>query len=514
MTEKYMLAVDAGGTLTRAILLNSGGKVVARASSRTGTLSPEEGAIEHVPEEIYQAVRQVILRIIREQGLREGQIAAMGLSVQRATFCLWDRKSGEPRTNFISWSDVRAAEQTIKMNRNPFWKIVQLGAGIASRITGSTFLIAASQLKFVTDHAITRLLWVFDKKPDLREEAERGDLLFGTIDTWLLYRFTGRKIHATDASNAASTSLYNPFDLKWNGLFCSLFRIPKRILPEVRDTSGDFGTTDPAELEGFSIPIRALVGDQMSALFGHCCFRPGEVKISQGSGSFVDVNVGKKGKGSRRGLFPLIAWQMNGTPTYMLEGSVATAGRLIDWLGQGIGLSDTPKVLNDFASQAEDSNGVVFVPTPAGIRFPYFNPRARGTIFGLSLTTHRKHVARAVLEGIAHRIVDILEGIHKDTGQEILRVKVDGGVSQSDILLQMIADLSGYEVERAPEVDMTAVGAAYLAGLASGFWEKMENLLDLDMNYRSFTPVIDEEERHRRAKRWHHAVNTVVRMYR
>jgi glycerol kinase len=210
----------------------------------------------------------------------------------------------------------------------------------------------------------------------------------------------------------------------------------------------------------------------------------------------------------------MIAWQMKGIPTYMLEGSVATAGRLIDWLGHGLGLSDTPKALNEFASRAEDSNGVVFVPTPAGIRFPYFNPKAKGTIFGLSLTTHRGHVARAVLEGIAHRIVDILEGIRKDTGQEILRVKVDGGVSQSDILLQMIADLSGYEVERAPEVDMTAVGAAYLAGLASGFWKKMEDLLDLGATYQRFSPSIGPLERRVREKRWRRAVRGVVKMYR
>jgi glycerol kinase len=512
--KNYVLAVDAGGTRTRAVLMDRKGRITARAFASTKTLSPEEGAIEHDPEELYQAVRRVILQLLHEQEIRAGQVTALGISVQRGTFCLWDRRSGKPRSNFISWSDVRSAGQTVKMNRNLLWKIVQTGAGIASRVTGSTFLIAASQLKFVTDHAITRLLWIFDKNPGLRGEAERGNLLFGTIDTWLLYRLTGRTVHATDASNAASTSLYNPFDLKWNGLFCKLFKIPRGILPEVRDSSGDFGTTDPRELGGFAIPIRAVVGDQMSALFGHCCFMPGEVKISQGSGSFVDVNVGARGRGSRRGLFPMIAWQMKGIPTYMLEGSVATAGRLIDWLGHGLGLSDTPKALNEFASRAEDSNGVVFVPTPAGIRFPYFNPKAKGTIFGLSLTTHRGHVARAVLEGIAHRIVDILEGIRKDTGQEILRVKVDGGVSQSDILLQMIADLSGYEVERAPEVDMTAVGAAYLAGLASGFWKKMEDLLDLGATYQRFSPSIGPLERRVREKRWRRAVRGVVKMYR
>ncbi len=512
-SEKYVLAVDVGGTVTRAVLLNAAGKVSARAYSSSKTLSPEEGAMEHDPEELWVTVRRVLLKLIKKQGLAPGQISAMGMSVQRATFCLWERESGTPCTNFISWSDVRAAKQAYRMNHNPLWKIVQFGSGVLSRITGSTFFIAASQLKFVTDHILTRLLWVFEREPELYRRAKSGEILFGTIDTFLLYRLSGGRLHATDASNAAATSLYNPFDLRWNRLFCTIFSVPMGILPEVRDTAGDFGTIDIPELRDYSIPIRALVGDQMSALFGHCCFKPGEVKISQGSGSFVDVNVGFRGTGSRRGLFPLVAWKLDGKATYMLEGSVATAGRLIDWLGHGIGLSDTPKVLNDFAAQTEDTNGVVFVPTPAGIRFPYFNPKARGTIFGLSLTTHRRHVARAVLEGIAHRIVDILEGITKDTHQCIIRVKVDGGVSQSDILLQIISDLSGYEVERAPEVDMTAVGAAYLAGLSVGVWNSLEELRGLGDEYHVFSPGISAEERNARSKRWHKAVRTVVRMY-
>jgi glycerol kinase len=251
----------------------------------------------------------------------------------------------------------------------------------------------------------------------------------------------------------------------------------------------------------------------MAALFAHACFDRGEVKVSQGSGSFVDINVGPKGVCSRRGLFPLVAWRVGGRATYMLEGSVATAGKLIDWLGEGLGLSDTPKVLNDYATQCEDTEGVIFVPTPAGIRFPYFNPRAKGTILGLSLTTHKRHVARAVLEGIAHRIVDILEGIRADTGIPILRVKVDGGVSQSDILLQLIADFSGYEVERSQEVEMSARGAGLLAGLGAGIWSSREELRALGSEYTRFVPQMDPEERRRRTRRWHRAVRAVLKVY-
>lgn len=508
------MAVDVGGTVTRAVLLNAAGRVVDRTNVASTLISTEEGMMEHDPEELWQSVLKVLFQLIKKNRLEDGQISALGISVQRGTFCLWDKTSGVPCTNFISWSDIRAAEQAFKMNRNPFWKLLQIGAGLLSRVTGSTFFMAASQLKFVTDHILPRLLWVFDGNPELYRRAKAGELLFGTIDTFLLHRLSGGRLHVTDASNAAATSLYNPFDLKWNRMFCTIFSVPMNILPAVTDTAGDFGMIEYPELKKYSIPIRAVVGDQMSALFGHCCFMPGEVKISQGSGSFVDVNVGARGKGSRRGLFPLVAWKLNGKATYMLEGSVATAGRLIDWLGHGIGLSDTPKVLNDFAAQTEDTNGVVFVPTPAGIRFPYFNPKARGTIFGLSLSTHRRHVARAVLEGIAHRIVDILEGITKDTHQRIVRVKVDGGVSQSDILLQLISDLSGYEVERAPEVDMTAVGAGFLAGLSAGVWSSFDELRGLGEPYRIFTPQITLHEREERSKRWHKAVRTVVKMYR
>lgn len=508
------MAVDVGGTVTRAVLLNAAGRVIDRTNVASTLISTEEGMMEHDPEELWQSVLNVLFQLIKRNRLEAGQISALGISVQRGTFCLWDKKSGVPCTNFISWSDIRAAEQAFKMNRNPFWKLLQIGAGLLSRVTGSTFFMAASQLKFVTDHILPRLLWVFDGNPELYRRAKAGEVLFGTIDTFLLHRLSDGRLHATDASNAAATSLYNPFDLKWNRMFCTIFSVPMNILPAVTDTAGDFGMIEYPELKGYSIPIRAVVGDQMSALFGHCCFTPGEVKISQGSGSFVDVNVGARGKGSRRGLFPLVAWKLSGKATYMLEGSVATAGRLIDWLGHGIGLSDTPKVLNDFAAQTEDTNGVVFVPTPAGIRFPYFNPKARGTIFGLSLSTHRRHVARAVLEGIAHRIVDILEGITKDTHQRIVRVKVDGGVSQSDILLQLISDLSGYEVERAPEVDMTAVGAGFLAGLAAGVWSSFDELRGLGEPYRIFTPQITLREREERSKRWHKAVRTVVKMYR
>ena len=512
--RKYILALDVGGTFTRAVLLDEVGRIAGRFSRKTAGLHPEEGAVEHRPEEIWGSLREVIDEA-RGKLAEEGHAApaAIGLCVQRATFCLWRRRDGKLLTNFISWADVRAAGEARRMNRNPLWILLRGAAVLVSRITGLPFFTATSQLRFVTDHIFPRLLYLFRRRPELLSSAKRGEVAFGTIDTYLLFRMTGGAVHATDASNAAATSMYNPFTLKWNRLFCRLFGVPMSILPEVRDTADEYGSTVPELFGGVPIPIRGVAGDQMAALFAHACFQRGEVKISQGSGSFVDINVGGRGVCSRRGLFPLVAWRIGGETTYMLEGSVATAGKLIDWLGEGLGLSDTPKVLNEYAAQCEDTAGVIFVPTPAGIRYPYFNPRAKGTILGLSLTTHKRHVARAVLEGIAHRIVDILEGIRTDTGIPILRVKVDGGVSQSDILLQLIADFSGYEVERSQEVEMSARGAGLLAGLGSGMWSSMEELRGLGSEYRRFVPRMEPEERRRRSHRWHKAVKSVLKVY-
>ena len=512
-SSAYVLALDVGGTLTRAIIFDRSGRAVQRADIATAGLCPEEGAAEHDPEELWESVKRVIEELIG--GLPEAgrEVKALGISVQRATFCLWERETGMLRSPFIGWSDVRAGEVAEAMNRKVLWNILQFFARIGSLLTGSTFLTAASQLSFVTDHVLPRLLWLFERDLELARDAKAGKLLFGTTETFIVHRLTAGAVHATDASNAAATSLYNPFSLKWNGLFCRFFGVPMNMLPEVRDTADDYGRTAPELFGGIEMPIRAVAGDQMAALFGHCCFDAGDVKISQGSGSFVDVNVGPKGRGSKRGLFPLVAWRLKGKATYMLEGSVATAGKLIDWLGGGIGLSDTPAVLNDFAGACEETAGVVFVPTPAGIRFPYFNPRAKGAVFGLSLSVHRAHVARAVLEGIAHRIVDILDGIRKDTKMPISRIKVDGGVSRSDILLQIIADFSGYSVERSPELDMTAVGAAFFAGLSAGVWQDMEELRSLGREYTVFQPKKDRAYREKKAEEWSRAVEAVLKMY-
>ncbi len=500
------MAIDSGSTGIRAILFNKQGELVAREYEKTPNIHPEEGATEYDPMVLWEALLKVVNNLFKGGKYKPQDIEAIGITNQRSSFCLWDRDTGEPCINFIGWQDLRSAETALSMNRNKKWRLLKKAAFFISRITGNRMMTATSMLEFTTDHTLCKLKWLFDKNPEIKAKCKKGDMLFGTLDTWFIYNLTGKKKHVTDYTNGSATTLLNPFELKWNTLFCSLFNIPVNILPEVKDTNGDFGCTSKELFGGIEIPIRSAVGDQQAALFGQCCFEKGDAKISQGTGSFVNINVGTKGVLSKRGLFPLIAWVLDGKPVYMLEGHVATAGSIIDWLGQGIGLSDNYNDLNKYASQCTDTEGVIFIPTPIGIRFPYFNPRAKSSILGLSLSTHKKHVARALFEGIALRVVDILKGIEEDTKIPIKSIKTDGGVSRSDILLQCLADFADLTVKRAPEPDMTATGAAYLAGLSTGFWKDKEELLSLQKGYTDFVPLMSEKKRKEKLYQWKTAI--------
>ncbi len=509
--KKYIIAIDAGSTGIRSILFNRKGEIVRREYEKTPAEHPEAGATEHDPELLWKALCNTVNALFADGSIKPEEIAAFGITNQRSSFCIWDRETGKPLTNFINWQDIRAAGTIAKMNRHPIWVLLRGAMKLFSRLINSTILIATSMLVLTTDHTLGKVRWLFNEKPELEKACRSGKAVFGTIDSWFIYKLTGGKNHLTDYTNAASTAMFNPFDLKWNGIYCGIFKIPMEMLPEVRDTNGFFGETE-ASLFGVPIPIRAAVGDQQSSLFGHGCYNPGDVKCSLGSGSFVCVNVGRKGKVSRRGLFPLVAWVIDGKPTYMLEGQVATTGTLIDWLGKGIGLSDTPAELNELAAGCEDTEGVYFVPTPTGIRFPYFVPGAKASVVGLSLKTGRRHVARAVLEGIALRIDDILEGVEKDAKTSITEIMTDGGVSRSDILMQCLADFSGHQVERAPEPDMTASGAAYLAGLSCGFWSDYRELMTLREGYETFKPFISAEERERKKAEWRKILKYLLKL--
>ncbi len=505
--KKYILGIDSGSTGIRAILFDKEAKIIARHYEKTNPLHPEEGAIEDDPKALWNALLSVVKNVF-DQGYSTKDVAAIGISNQRGSFCLWEKKSGKPVTNFISWADIRAAKTAETMNKSGKWRFLKGMAKFVGSISNSVMMKTTSMFQFEPAQATVRLNWLLQKRPELRERIKNGEIIFGTLDTWFIYNLTGGKAHVTDFTNATSTGLFNPFDLEWNSIYCNMFKLPMEGFPKVMETNALFGVTDK-KLFGEEIPIHGAGGDQQCALFGQQCFEPGDVKVSQGSGIFVDFTVGNKPKLSKRGLYPLIAWHMEGIATYLLEGQVATAGTLIDWLGEGIGLSDTPKALNDFAAQTEDTEGVIFVPTPAGIRFPFFDFSTRAAIFGLSLTTHRKHLARAVLEGLALRVYDIIKGIEQDTKTSIKSIKVDGGVSQSDIQLQAMADFANITVKRAPEADMTATGAAFFAGLGVGFWKDKEELKQLKLGYTEFIPKMDPEVRKQKLKRWNNAVSAI-----
>ena len=507
--SRCILAIDSGGSNIRATIFNKRGNIVAAESEQTLALHPEHGATEYDPVLLWQAFVSVVNRLVQKHLGSADLVEAMAIATQRASFCLWEKSTGKAVTKIISWQDVRAADIADSMNRNLVWRGLKAAALFISLITRSAFFTTVSMLKITTDHDTCRLKWLFSRDRELWKRCKNGEILFGTLDTWFIYNLTGGHLHVTDYTNAAATALFNPFGLKWNRIFCTVFSIPMQILPRVLETDGDFGKTESSYF-GKAIPIRAAVGDQQAALFGHCCFNAGEVKISQGSGAFVNINVGPKEKLSRRGLFPLLAWVSSGKPTYMLEGYVATAGTLIDWLGRGMGIEDAPQALNEYASQCKDSEGVIFIPTPSGIRFPFFNPRMKASILGLTLSTHRRHLARAVLEGMALRMLDIVEGIERDTKVAILTIKVDGGVSRSDILLQCLADFSGIRVHRSREPEMTSRGAASLAGLGSGFWESREELRSLYSAYDTFEPRMSKIDREAKIRTWKKAVRSVL----
>ncbi len=508
MEEKYILSIDSGGRSIRAFLFDKKGEIKFRESIKTPSYSNEPGAQEHDPQFLFEALVKVVKKVLKTAKCKASDVQAMGISVQRGNFVLWEKDTGKPVSPLISWADVRAHKVEGEMNKNTKWRIVKNSCKVISKIVPDPSLAAAAMLNYTTDHASVRLKWFFQKHPEIEKRCFDGEIYFGTLDTWFLYNLNADRRHVTDTTNAMGSSFFNPAKVDWNDIVFKIFNIPKKIMPKVLSSNGDFGVTDK-KIFGAEIPIRAVLGDQMASLFGHCAFTPGDVKISQGSGAFVDLNVGKKPKTSKRGLFPLIAWTIDDETTYMLEGYVATAGTLIDWLGSGIGLSGSGPELDKFAEECEKTDGVIVIPTASGIRFPYFNPNARASILGLSLATHRSHVARAVLEGIAFRMIDIVKGMKLDTKTDIVSIKVDGGLSKSDILTQSLADYTGKIVERAAEADTASIGAAFMAGLGSGYWKDLEEIKSLQNDYTTFKPKIEEEERKRKLEKWERVVRHV-----
>lgn len=483
---KYVLALDQGTTSSRAVLFDQHGQIVASAQQEFSQHFPAPGWVEHDPWEIYNSQLDVLHRVLHEQSVSPADVAAIGITNQRETTILWDKQTGEPVHHAIVWQDKRTAsicEVLKSKNLEPY-------------VREHTGLVIDSYF------SATKIKWILDNVKGAREKAEAGELLFGTVDTWLLYNLTGGATHATDYTNASRTMLFDIKTLQWDKKLLQELTIPESILPEVKPSCASFGHW---HYKGVDVPITGVAGDQHAALFGQACFEPGMVKNTYGTGCFMLMNTGSEMQVSKNGLITTIAWGIDGTVEYALEGSVFIAGAAVQWLRDSLHLIDQSKDSEYFAMKALGSNEVYVVPAFAGLGAPYWDMYARGAIFGLTRDTGKDHIIKATLESMAYQTKDILEAMQEDAGITLATLKVDGGACANNVLMQFQADILNANVERAEVIESTAMGAAYLAGIQVGLWKKEDILKNRKVD-RTFTSQMDGATREKLYKGWKKAV--------
>ena len=486
-----LLALDQGTTSSRAVVVDATGRFVGAAQREFQQHFPRPGWVEHDPEEIWRTQRDTARAAIETAGVRAADIAAVGVTNQRETVVVWERTGGAPLAPAIVWQDRRTVDVVARLKAEGREDEVR-------RVTG---------LLLDPYFSATKIAWILDRVPGARERAERGELAAGTIDSWLLWKLTDGRVHATDVTNASRTQLMDLRTLDWHEDMLRLFRVPRSVLPEIRSCDADFGRTSSEHL-GAALPVRAMVGDQQAALFGQRCERPGMAKNTFGTGCFMLMQVGERVPESGHRLLATVAWRRGGTgASYALEGSTFVGGSAVQWLRDGLGLIRSAAEVNTLAAQVPDSGGVVVVPAFTGLGAPHWDPLARGTIVGLTRGSTAAHLARATLEGIAHQVADLLEAMQADAGRGIEVLRVDGGASASDLLMQMQADLIGIPVHRPAQVESTACGAAFMAGLAAGVWRQAADIEPLVRIDRVFEPSIDEGVRAQTRDRWRRAVD-------
>ena len=487
--EKYILAIDQGTTSSRAIIFDREGREVSKAQNEFRQYYPKPGWVEHDPDEIWGTTSGVIADALASANITRKQIAAIGISNQRETTVIWDKKTGKPVYNALVWQDKRTSNICDNLKDR----------GLEKKIKEKTGLVVDSYF------SATKIKWILDNVDGVRERAENGELLFGTIDSWLIWKLTGAKLHITDYTNASRTMLYNIFDLEWDDELLTELKIPKSLLPEVKKSSEVYGKTD-SDVFGAEIPIAGIAGDQQAAAFGQGCFKKGMVKNTYGTGCFMLMNTGKEPVKSENGLLTTIAWNLDGEVKYALEGSIFIAGAVIQWLRDELKIIDSAADSEYFARKVNDSGGVFLVPAFSGLGAPYWDMYARGTIVGLTRGSKKEHIIRAALEGIAYQSRDVLEAMESDSGLKLKEMKVDGGAVNNDFLMQFQADILGAEVER-PEInETTALGAAYLAGLGVGYWQGIDELVEKMRNERIFKPKMAKKDREAAYQGWKKAV--------
>ena len=486
---KVILALDQGTTSSRAIVFDHNGRSVAMAQMELPPLFPQPGAVEHDPREIWRTQLTTARQAIRQAHIAPSDIAGIGITNQRETTLVWSRKTGIPIYNAIVWQDRRTAAFCESLK----------SAGHADLVARKTGLIIDPYF------SAGKLRWILDHVPGARDMAARGELAFGTVDSWLLWNLTGGAVHATDVSNASRTMLFNIHSGQWDHELLALMDIPQSVLPVVRSSSELFGHT-AGDILGAPIPIAGVAGDQQAALFGQTCFSAGSAKNTYGTGCFLLMNIGNKPQPSHHALLSTIAWKIGGTTDYALEGSVFIGGAVVQWLRDSLGIIESSTQIETLAASVPDSGGVYFVPAFAGLGSPYWDAYARGSILGLTRGTTAAHIARAALESIAHQSADLLESMRQDSGRPVTELRVDGGASANNLLMQFQADLLAVPVLRPQVTETTALGAAYLAGLAVHFWETPADIARHWALDRIFEPRMSADEVQFRRRRWKKAV--------
>lgn len=494
--QKYILSLDAGTTSSRAILFNHSGEIVNVAQQEFEQIYPRAGWVEHTPETIWETQLKVAKEVIEKQGVSPSEIAGIGITNQRETAIVWNRETGEPVYNAIVWQDRRTSAVCDELKAK----------GLEPKIAEKTGLVIDAYFSG------TKIKWILDHVEGARELAKQGKLAFGTVDTWLIWKLTGGKLHVTDVTNASRTLIYNIHDLKWDNELLDILDIPKEILPEVKSSSEIYGQTETGIL-GAAIPIAGIAGDQQAALFGQMCVEKGMVKNTYGTGCFVVMNTGEEPIASKHKLLTTIGWQIDGKVTYALEGSIFIGGAVVQWLRDQLGIIKSSSEIEALAREVNDNGGVSFVQGFVGLGAPHWDQYATGAIIGLSRGTGKAHIARAALEAIAFRSMEVIDTMVKDSGIELNELRVDGGAAVNNLLMQIQSDSINTKVVRPKVTETTALGAAYLAGLATGFWKNIEEVKQQWQVDKVFEPVKDKTVIKKVIANWTKAVERSKKWY-
>ena len=492
---KYVLALDQGTTSTRAIIFDKKGSIVGNAQKEFRQIYPAVGYVEHNPEDIVSSAISVVNEALKQAGLTIGDLAAIGITNQRETTIVWDRITGEPVSNAIVWQCRRTADIAERLKEE----------GLSERIYQKTGLVPDAYF------SATKIKWILDNVEGTREKAERGELLFGTVDTFLMWRFSGGRIFATDPTNASRTMLFNIHTLQWDYELLKWFNIPASMLPELRSSCGLFGYTDKSVLGG-EVAICGVAGDQQAALFGQLCVREGDVKNTYGTGCFLLMNTGSKAVTSTHGLVTTLGATAGGRPPSVLEGSVFVGGAVVQWLRDELGLISTADESESWARKVPDTGGVYVVPAFTGLGAPYWDSEARGLLCGITRGTNKAHIIRAALESIAFQSADLVDAMQRDAGVNVSCLRVDGGASRNDFLMQFQSDILGVKIQRPVIEESTALGAAYLAGLSCGYWGGLKEIESQRVLGKEFSPAMQTEQRQKAMENWHAAIKTARSM--